>query len=694
MLKFILPGHLIFLILLDTTAFLSLYLYPIYTLVLDEGLFYELIPKKMSNARINIQWQHRAVCMLVAALLLSCTVEAQLSLKRQKYNEIAARHRNEHAVCTEDFRRLTIKEENGQLTAGTETEIETLFISEKSLNNFNDDNIDGATFSYLTNVNAVAYIPEKNDYKVVKNLDKNGHVSTEYTGLQKNTITRTSYSMVHEEIRMLPGFVFGNSLPTISSVFEVIVPRHVKMGFLLKGADTSKVKRTVEQSGGNTIYRFTANELPAIKEYSDVPSGAYYVTHVIPYVVSFKFPGAKKDSMVSGDITAHFKNEYAFVKGMNLKTDSFLNKKTAELIKHAYSDRDKVSKIFDWVQSNFHYEALYLDDRDGFIPNPADTVCKRMYGDCKDMSSIIMAMCEKAGIPAYFAVIGTNQKPYTHEEVATQHLYNHMICAVKLDGQWVFPDGTSHVQPLGTNRHDIQGKEALIMLNDHDYKIVKIPEEPASKSTTVVNTTMNLTYGDVTGNTSISYTGYPAWEIGDAIATYRRKEEQDILVRNLASMGNTKFIVKNYSLNASDRGNKDVTLNANFIIGGYAQQVKREYFVNMNLNRPMMDMRVNDENRNVAYYIDYKRTFRETVTLNVPKGYRVSYLPKAAKGSAGDLWNYSISYKSDTKNHTVTMTTECVVNTMKIDPDQFEAHNKLVDELKKQYKETVVLTAK
>jgi hypothetical protein len=269
-----------------------------------------------------------------------------------------------------------------------------------------------------------------------------------------------------------------------------------------------------------------------------------------------------------------------------------------------------------------------------------------------------------------------------------------MICAVKLDGEWVFLDGTTHVQPLGANRSDIQGKEAFIMMNEKTHKIVTIPEAPASANVINDNTVMNLSFSDVTGSISRTLSGYPAWDMGEILALVNRKEDKDEYVHNQLSRGNSKFLVKQYNINAGTSGRKDVGMNATYSLGGYAQQVKKDYFVNMNLSRTMTETRMNDEDRNVAIYLPYKKTVRETVTLNIPKGYRVTSLPKAAKGGVNGMWNYSISYQAGKNSNTVVLTKEIVVHTMKITPDQFKEHNKLVDDLKKQYKETVVLTAK
>lgn len=315
-----------------------------------------------------------------------------------------------------------------------------------------------------------------------------------------------------------------------------------------------------------------------------------------------------------------------------------------------------------------------------------------MFGDCKDMSSVFHAMLTKAGIKTYYVLIGTNEKPYTHEQLTNGHVYDHMIAAVKLDGEWLFLDGTTHVMPLGANRADLQGKEANILMSSTENRIVTIPTVPASQNVETDNTTLNLVGTDLTGTIYANYAGYAAWAIGEEAALLQREYEKDKLVKGLLARGNSKFTIQNYGINTGKGGQKDASVDARFKLGGYVQKVKRDHYVNMNLLRTMEETRVNDEDRNVPFYFPYKKTVKETVTLNVPKGYRVSYLPKSAKGGNSSLWTYSISYKYDAATRTVTLTKEYVLNTMQIDPKQFAGHNSIVDELKKQYKETVVLT--
>jgi transglutaminase-like putative cysteine protease len=643
----------------------------------------------MSNVRIHIQWQHKAASLLMTALMLSGAVHAQLSLKRQKYESIAARYANEHSVYTSLHHKLLIKEQQGQLLASSSVENEQLFISEKSLNVYNIGlKYSVSNFSYYTDIDGTILKPEGNDYKV----SKSGSLA--YTGLTKKSITRTTYNIAHEDLKFLPWYFVSHNIPVVSSELEVVAPKYVKMGFMVKGDDTTFIKRSIEEKDGNIIYRFSSTDVPAEKKYEGVPSSLHYKLHIIPYIISYRLTGAKRDSLMAGSTDVHSMYQYRLVKGLNTKTDSLLNAKTAELTRNTYSDLEKVRRIYEWVQNSFRYENIFLDDREGIVPNPADTVCKRMYGDCKDMSSILMAMCSKAGVNAYFVDIGTDNKPYSHEEMQSSYLYDHMICAVKLDGEWVFLDGTTNVLPLGANRVDLQGKEALIMIDDKNHKVVKVPEAPSSQNVITDNTVMNLTYNDISGTTYQHFTGYTAWNNAEVLAYKNRKEEKDEFARSLAMRGNPNFVVSHYDINASKSGNKDLSMSTNYTMKNYVQRVKKDVFMNMNVKTTFSENQVNDLNRKIPVYLEYKRIIKETVTLNVPKGHRVTYLPKPAKGGVDGLWSYNISYKADTKNNTVTLTKEYELKTMSIKPEQFAANNKLVDELNQQYKETVVLTAK
>jgi Transglutaminase-like superfamily len=378
------------------------------------------------------------------------------------------------------------------------------------------------------------------------------------------------------------------------------------------------------------------------------------------------------------------------VRNKNFKTDTFITKKVEQLTGADVTAKAKAEHIYKWVLKNIHYVA-FENGMEGFVPRPADTVYKRKYGDCKDMSAIIVTMCRQAGVDAHFAWVGTSLLPYEHDDLPLNLLFNHMIAAVKLNGQWVFLDGTTRLLPFGSNRHDIQGKEAMIAIDDNKYEIVKIPFEDADKNVTVDSTHISIDGRKIAGSVKQSYKGYDAWKLCGQMLFTKKEEDREKAIRAITARGSNKYIQSKYDYEANEAGSKDVTIKSDFIVDDYVHQAGRQCFVNLNLLHYFEDNAVTKKDRTVPAYYDYKNKHKEVVVLDIPKGYRVKSLPAAVKGGIDGIWTYSISYKND--KNSIVLTKEYQLNKTTIEAANFAGHNKMVDDLKNIYKESVVLTA-
>ncbi len=647
----------------------------------------------------------KSVCLFAAFLLHGGIVHSQ---NRDKYDSIAARYKDYDAVYTNMTEQLEISEEDGELKAESHVVLEKLLLSDRSLNTCNSDYFSYSDFQRLTDYNGVAYVPENG-----KTYKKTTYVSygegvprsfvfyadnrvavAYYSSLRKNSITETKYSIWHRDLHMLSAFDFydyNHNLPIDKATFEITAPNYVNLNFILKGENTGIIQQTKEEKNGKMIYRFTATNILPSKSIGNVPSLLYAIPHVIPYIKSYRLVGAKKDSNWLRNTDDLYKYLYGYVRNMNMKEDSLITKTVKEITKNDATARDKAAHIYKWVQDNLHYIA-FEKGLEGWKPREASLVYKRKYGDCKDMTSILVAMYRKAGLDAYFTWIGTDILPYTNEETPIPFVNNHMICALKLGNEWVFPDATSSINPFGVNREDIQGKEAMIAIDENTYKIVTIPVVAADKNTITDVTTLTMNEGKITGFTKVSYAGYPAWEMAQLNKYVRKDDEKEKAIKARIGRGSAKFMLAKYDLETLETGNKDATLKATFAVDDYVQQVGKKSYVNMNVLHTMEDMWIDADKRNVAYYTDYKQKKKEVVELEIPKGYKVAYLPASAKGGVDGLWNYTITYKADANKITLTKVYE--FNTLAVTPAQFAANNKMVEELKKQYKESVALTTK
>jgi hypothetical protein len=306
------------------------------------------------------------------------------------------------------------------------------------------------------------------------------------------------------------------------------------------------------------------------------------------------------------------------------------------------------------------------------------------------MASILVAMCREAGIKAYFTWIGTRSKPYTYEETPLPIVDNHMICAIDIAGEWILMDGTHPLIPFGEVPSSIQGKEAMIGIDEKNYKIILVPETIADKNQLTDSTFITINDRNLNGRSIMNFEGYMSWNLQLSMM-YTRDKDREQETRGINTRGSNKYVQNSYEYTKSDTGYKNCTMAATFTIGDYVQRVGDEVYVNMNLKRNFDGSNIDTQGRVVPYYFKYKDIETEVVVLDIPAGYKVSYLPKEASGALNNTWDYALSYK--VFGSKVILTKKYTMRSMTVPHALFARHNEMVRELQKQYKESIVLTA-
>jgi transglutaminase-like putative cysteine protease len=639
----------------------------------------------------------------IGACLLLMVLGGKAVYAQDVETNIAQQYSNENAVITNNTERLVIKADDDGLKAKSYVTEERQLISDVSPGMYNTQTIYHSYFSILDDFEGVSLIPDKNGYKKISSTgskttaserenvfyDDAKQTEISFTGLIPGARTRVDYTIKHRDLHFLPVFYVQNYLPTVKSKLEITVPKFVHLKFVIKGNHQDILKQTTKETDNDVTYTWVAKDIKALKSYDDAPSSSYYALQIIPFIADYQLPGSSEKRHVLENPDDLYNYYYNFIKDVNKNDDEILDKTVQEITKGDVTPRQKAKHIYEWVQKNMHYIA-FEDKLSGFIPREAADICKKKYGDCKDMTSIQVAMYRKAGIDAYFTWIGTRDKPYTYEETPLPMADNHMICTIKLGNEWIFADGTDPLGPFGTPPYGLQGKEALVGIDANTYKIIKVPEIPADKNVVTDSTTIHVSDRDITGKVSVHYKGYGAWNIA-ILMMYRDGNEQEKGVSSIVSRGSNKFIQKSYSYKLDDDSNKNVSLSSDFEIKDYVSNVSNEYYVNMNLLRSYEDEYANEKEREVPIEHNYKNRIKQVVILEIPKGYHVSYLPPNAEKKVDGLWSYKISYTKTAKE--VVLVKEYELQTLYVQPGQFAAENKLVEDLKKQYKESVVLTA-
>ncbi|HEU0228355.1 MAG TPA: transglutaminase family protein, partial [Arachidicoccus soli] len=364
--------------------------------------------------------------------------------------------------------------------------------------------------------------------------------------------------------------------------------------------------------------------------------------------------------------------------------NSFAKPLVDSIIKKCHSKKEIVSGIYKWVQKNISYIAIE-NGLGGFIPRSPDTVFRRRYGDCKDMTCLLVSMLKAANIDAHYVWIGTRDIPYDYNKVPTSYSANHMVVAWKDKGKYHFLDATSDYLPFGYPSTFIQDKIALIYVNDNKYDTVRVPITPATANKQIHRIHFTLNDDKLEGSDSAYVIGYLAGNIKRTYATLSSNDKHDHW-QNWFQVGNNTYTLEENSLtiNPSDTA----TLSCKFHISNYAVKVGDEIYIN-----PILDRKWNGSiipaNRKAPYISDEKYAIFNQYIFTIPEGYTLKFLPKGGEDNQANF-SFKITYKKIGQNKVIA-TYKLIINELNTEPENFDSWNTFAKKLKKITNQNIIL---
>lgn len=128
----------------------------------------------------------------------------------------------------------------------------------------------------------------------------------------------------------------------------------------------------------------------------------------------------------------------------------------AASIRDAFAtDEDRVIAALDFVQKEVRYLGIELG-AGGYIPRAPQLVIDRRFGDCKDMTVLLIAILNKLDIKALPVLVSQQNRAGVALQQPTHSAFDHVITQVTLGTKTYFLDPTRGEQ-LGDLEHRQQG---------------------------------------------------------------------------------------------------------------------------------------------------------------------------------------------------------------------------------------------
>lgn len=506
-----------------------------------------------------------------------------------------------------------------------------------------------------------------------------------FPAVEPGAVGNLQVSWRNTDPHLLSAYYFSGYMPVINSQLKLTVAEDISLKYRLMGQDTANITVTVDHKHHNSIYTFLYKNCPADRRYPDAPNFAWYSPHVIFYIENYKdSKGATNPYLSNADDL--YQLNYGFVKSVNTAINAELKHIVDTLIANSPTPESKARSIYSWVQHHIKYVA-FEDGMGGFVPRDAGLVCSRRFGDCKDIASILIEMLTTAGVPAYFTWIGTRDLPYKFSKEPLPLVSNHMICTVKLDGKFIFLDGTDPTCVFGMPSSAIQDKEAMIGINEREYKILKVPVIDKDKNMDVDTTWLEMTPDGIKGRIKKDLSGYLSMTMYGKLMYWNKRNLKDDM-KDEFERGSNKFKLDTFQVYKNSTTDK-ISVTAGFSLPDYAKKIGNEYYLNLNLFKFFEHEEIDYPRRKMPIEYNFKYIKKYVTLMKIPDGYKLSYLPQG-NSFHNKIWGFDFKYEQ--KGNWIVLTQVFDNSNLMLTSDQFEDWNKVLENLFPLYKETLSLT--
>lgn len=631
-------------------------------------------------------------------LLISLTFQTK-SQPLSEYNFFKEKYPDADVVCSNFNVTLELDYKNNSPVVHYSTGEEFFYLSQNN-SSYNNRSIHYSSFYEL--INYKAYSQEAKESKYVKTevkdfklndfvddnifFDDSKELKFMFPKIGKGDKTYIEYTYKINDNHILPKFSLSPYMNYENIVFTIKVHESIQIALDTFSWSALNLKYSLVKKGKMSIHTWVGSIKKKYEYKSDGPSFSFLSSQIHPRICYYLIDGEKVN--VLNNLDDLYKWNCAFLQKSQEDYSQFKSLSDS-IVGNVTDPKDKSALIFNWVQNNIRYIAFEAG-YEGQIPAKASVVCRERYGDCKGISNILFNLLKSQGIEAYMVWIGTRDLPYKYTQLPTPMVDNHMICAIKLEGKYIFLDGTANNLKFGLPSPFIQGKEAMIALsNCNKFAIETVPEVSDSENVVYDSCYMKINNKDLVGNGLMVFKGFQRMVFHDGLNELNYKYILDHC-RAYVIKGSNRFILDTVWFENFNDKNKDLVLHYQFSIPEFILKVENESYLNFNLDKLGMPNKV-ELTRNVPVEYRYKRQEINVFCLELGPGLKLGYLPKYEKFEANGFV-FDNSYQQ--KPNYILKKSNFERKLLTLYPDQFSAYNSFIDKMQNNFSEQIILISK
>jgi len=465
-----------------------------------------------------------------------------------------------------------------------------------------------------------------------------------FTNLQDNDAIHLSYRLENYYYSRLAKHFwdkhfFNLSVPVKSSRYSLIIPAKKEFHYEM---NNGKIEPEIKEFEDYKQYVWQMDELPSIKHEA-------YMSTLSDVGISLEVSSYPDWNFIS--------EWYADISTLKAKSDFEVKKVVSELLAgHEKATEFEKAKIFyEYIAKNFTYSNVsFLHS--ALIPQKASRTIHTKQGDCKDLSTLYMALCREAGINVNLVLVDTRNNGDKHTNLPGLS-FNHCIAQLNLNNKKYYMELTSSDNPMGAMDENLIQANALYIPyqsgKTSSNQIIKLPSDNASKNLIIRQSSVKFNSDDMVIVRNCTRTGSASESVRSTYFNKGKTEQEKIMSKYVASEFNNSSTV-------SDLTFSNLEILSDTIIYKYDVSVTK-YLTELTgiklFKLPWVDKYssmdfVSLKTRKFPFRIwelDSKTIKSEILNVELPAGKNLIEMPKSVKFNC-DVAEYSLTYKLNGKS--------------------------------------------
>lgn len=307
-----------------------------------------------------------------------------------------------------------------------------------------------------------------------------------------------------------------------------------------------------------------------------------------------------------------------------------------ELALEGLSDKEKISKISEYVKQNFNWDGFYGK----YSNQKPSNLLKTKKGNVAELNLFLTGLLQEAGLDASPIILSTRDHGKINKNYPFLEPFNYVIALVSsAEKEQILLDATEPMLPENILPLRCTNTDALIVAKTPKWTITKQSTSSYLQKTIELNIDSNQT---IEVNALYSATGYMGYKYR---AKYMGKEQNLIeVLKNKEGINVDRIIeVKGY-----EETNKPFHFSVSF--NNKAEGNEDKMFINPFANLFSIDNPFKQTNRRYPIDINEKIGQGYISTIKIPENYTISSLPKSKMINSN---NFSMNYQVENNNDSI-----------------------------------------